>query len=203
VIGLGIGSYASAWLGIDREPPTVAKPIPPVESVEQPTESATAYVSAANFIFQDRPVPVPDLTFLDSSGEAHKLSDFRGRAVVLNLWAIWCVPCRWELPSLDRLQTEFDRDKLMVIPLSGDDASEVQRFYYNNGVTSLGTYTTTAGGLIIKFGFSGFPGTVLIDADGNEVGRKIGPLEWDDKGVIDTLRQHFGLPVANAVENNT
>jgi len=197
VIGLAIGAYALGWLGVDRNPPPRAEPVPPAAGVGQPAEPVAAYIPAADFIFRDTPAPVPDLAFLDSSGKTHKLSDFRGRAIVLNLWAIWCVPCRWELPSLDRLQAEFDPDTLLVLPLSGDDAAAVQSFYDKTGVTALGTYTATTSGTIIKLGFTGFPGTVLINADGNEIGRKIGPLEWDDKAVVATLRQHFGLPAPN------
>lgn len=192
--GVAIGCLALGWWGNAEPSQPTAKPAATVQ-VEQPAEPAADPIRAANFIFAEKPAPVPDLAFTDGSGTPRKLSDFRGRAVVLNLWAIWCVPCRWELPSLDRLQAEFDPDQLLVLPLSGDSASAVQSFYGKNGVAALGTYTAITQGAIIKLGFSGFPGTVLIDADGNEIGRKIGPLEWDDPGVIDTLRQHFGLPV--------
>ena len=88
----------------------------------------------------------------------------------------------------------FAPDELLVLPLSADSASKVRSFYDELGLTALGIFTSTTGGAITKLGLPGIPGTLLIDADGNEIGRKLGPLVWDSEGTIDTLREHFRLP---------
>src|SRR5438046_9929918 len=74
--------------------------------VQLPLAVSTPAPSRAAFDFQplDQPRELPDLGFVDGDGRAASLADFRGRVVLLNLWATWCVPCRREMPALERLQ---------------------------------------------------------------------------------------------------
>src|SRR2546427_178999 len=72
------------------------------------------------FSFPNQPMAVADLQFVDGTGKSISLSDFRGRPLLLNIWATWCLPCRKEMPSLDRLQAKFDPQKFLVLPLSID-----------------------------------------------------------------------------------
>src|SRR5438874_4423962 len=85
--------------------------------------------SFANISFTDTPAPVADLKFIDGDGRPGALSDFRGRAILLNVWATWCVPCRTEMPTLDRLQAMLDPHDLLVLTISidaGDAAALVK-----------------------------------------------------------------------------
>lgn len=191
---LSVGGYALGWLRVDSGPPPAPEAVTAKPSVERIVEPFIYSASADHFIFRDMPAPVPDLAFFDSSGRSLSLSDFRGRPIVLNIWAKWCVPCRREMPSLDWLQGKFDPAKLLVLALSADDASDVGKFYEELGLHSLGIYISSTGGEIIKLGLPGFPGTLLIDANGNEIGRKLGPAEWDRPEIVDLLVQHFDLP---------
>jgi hypothetical protein len=104
------------------------------------------------------------------------------------------------MPTLDRLQAMFDPHDLLVLTLSTDtgDAAVVKSFYAQIGLTSLGVYMDSSGAPLHELGLRGIPATVLINADGKEVGRKLGPAEWDDPQVVAELREHLGLPGANA-----
>ena len=162
-------------------------------------ESETGIRSAENlqFLFRDRLAELPDIRFVDGDGRALSPHDFRGRPVLLNIWATWCVPCRKEMPSLDRLQAKFDPSQLLVLTLSIDSRGipAVKQFYQELGLKSLGIYVDQSGATLGLVGAPGLPTTLLLNEQGQEIGRKIGPAEWDTPASIDLLRQHMGLPV--------
>jgi thiol-disulfide isomerase/thioredoxin len=146
---------------------------------------------AAAFNFAPTPPkPAPALAFEDAAGNPLTLEDFRGKVVVLNLWATWCGPCRKEMPSLDRLQAEYGRDGLSVIPLSLDrgDLSQIQAFYSEIGVQNLKIYRDPKGAASRTLSAFGLPTTIVLDRDGREVGRVLGPAEWDGDEALATLR---------------
>jgi len=161
-------------------------------------ESESGVKSAANLqlLFRDRPADLPDIRFVDGDGRALSLHDFRGRPVLLNIWATWCVPCRKEMPSLDRLQAKFDPSQLLVLTLSIDSRGipAVKPFYHELGLKSLGIYVDQSGATLGLVGAPGLPTTLLLNEQGQEIGRKIGPAEWDTTASIDLLRQHIKLP---------
>ncbi|MDH3658474.1 MAG: TlpA family protein disulfide reductase [Alphaproteobacteria bacterium] len=143
---------------------------------------------AFNFVATDAG-PAPEITFLDADGNERSLSDFQGRVVVLNLWATWCAPCRKEMPSLDRLQATLGGDDLEVIALAVDrgDLTKVLDFYQEVGVEQLAVYhdPTAKAGRTLRA--PGLPTTVIIDRDGQEIGRVLGDAEWDGDDVITLL----------------
>ena len=141
---------------------------------------------------------VTDLKFVDGTGKPVSLSDFRGRPLLLNIWATWCLPCRKEMPSLDRLQAKFDPQKFLVLPLSIDRGGipAVEKFYEQLGLKSLGIYVDQTGAALHQLGLLGIPATLLINPEGREVGRKLGPAEWDSAEVAAVLREHLVLPAA-------
>jgi len=147
------------------------------------------------FTFPDRPRALPALHFEDGAGHAMSLGEFRGRPVVLNIWATWCVPCRREMPALDRLQAEFGKSGLLVLPLSIDrrGAAAVRQFYRDRGLATLGVYIDRSGEAVSDLGAVGLPTTLLVDRDGREIGRKIGPAEWDSPQIAALIRDRFGL----------
>lgn len=110
---------------------------------------------------------------------------WKGRVVLLNLWATWCVPCRKEMPALDRLQTKLGSPDFEVVALNLDtrDAERPKKFLADIGVAGLGWYadpTLVSMKALQKLGLvTGLPTTILIDREGCELGTLAGPAEWD------------------------
>lgn len=135
----------------------------------------------AAFVFKKAPEPLPDFTFLDGTGKERSLKDWRGRVVLLNLWATWCIPCRKEMPGLDRLQAEFGSDKFEVVAVSADrkGLEGSKQFLDQIKIGKLGLYADPSVRITSTLKAIGMPATLLIDRDGREIGRLIGPAEWD------------------------
>jgi thiol-disulfide isomerase/thioredoxin len=143
-----------------------------------------------SFASTSAPRPMPDLQFQDGRGSPLALSDFRGRTVLLNVWATWCTPCRAEMPMLDRLQHELGGGAFEVVALSIDSksATAVRRFYEEIGIRSLAVYVDPSMQATQKLRIVGVPTTLLIDREGRELWRKTGPAQWDSPEVMQVLR---------------
>lgn len=169
---------------------------PGIPAVAKQENAGSPSSDAFKFSFLDQPRAVPALRFADGDNQSLSLPDFRGRPILLNIWATWCVPCRKEMPALDRLQASFDKSELLVLPLSIDrqGSAVVKPFYQELGLKALGIYIDQSGKASSELNAVGVPTTLLIDREGREIGRKIGPAEWDSAEMIALLRQHLGLP---------
>ncbi len=167
----------------------------PVEAAQDLRARGSSPSDMFKLSFLTQPRSLPELRFADRGGHPLSLGDFRGRPVVLNIWATWCLPCRKEMPALDRLQAYFDKSRLVVLPLSIDrqGAPVVRRFYQEVGLTALGIYLDPSGKASRDLDVAGVPTTLLIDRDGREIARKLGPAEWDRLATIELIREHFGL----------
>lgn len=127
-------------------------------------------------------VPV---SFNDAGGRKLALKDFRGRAILLNLWATWCVPCRAEMPALDRLQSALGGDKFEVVAVNVDTArlDRPNAFLDQIGVAKLTRYADPSGDAFEALRLAGktlgLPTSLLIDAQGCELGVLAGPAKWD------------------------
>jgi len=110
--------------------------------------------------------------------------------VVLNLWAAWCVPCRKEMPALDRLQTSLGGRNFAVVPLSIDRGGRetLAKFYAEIGIRELPVYTDTSGEALRALGAVGLPTTLVLDRAGEEIARIVGPVEWDTPEVVESLK---------------
>jgi len=139
----------------------------------------------------DQPREIPEIRFQDEQGHDLSLADFRGRVVLLNVWATWCVPCRKEMPALDRLQAKLGGDEFRVIPLSVDreGVAAVKRFYQQLGLKDLGIYVDPWGKAGRALAIPGVPTTLLIDRQGREVARKMGAAEWDDPEMVERIER--------------
>lgn len=139
----------------------------------------------------DEPRPVPEIGFADAQGRELTLADFRGRVLLLNLWATWCVPCREEMPSLDRVQARLGGEDFQVLALSLDrqGIEAVKRFYRELGLEKLAIYTDPSGKASRALAAPGLPMTVLLDRDGREVARKMGAAEWDSPEMVSLIER--------------
>jgi thiol-disulfide isomerase/thioredoxin len=130
------------------------------------------------------------LTFEDAAGEAVELSRFRGRPILVNVWATWCRPCREEIPSLDRLQGLARETGIDVIAISVDRVGrdQIKAFLSVAGVENLALYRGDPDAVLRAFAVVGLPTTLLLDAEGREVARLVGPTTWDAPAVVERLR---------------
>jgi thiol-disulfide isomerase/thioredoxin len=151
---------------------------------------AAAQAPPKNFVISDPPKEIATINFVDGQGNARTLADFKNKVVVLNIWATWCVPCRREMPALDRLQTALGGPDFEVVPVSIDrkGIEAVGQFFSEIEVRKLATYLDTSGQAVRALGAVGLPTTLVLDRDGREIGRVIGPAEWDDPEIVEYLR---------------
>jgi thiol-disulfide isomerase/thioredoxin len=150
-----------------------------------------ASAAGPSFAMNETPKPMPELQFNDSEGKALTLADFKGKVVLLNIWATWCGPCRKEMPTLDRLQAALGGSDFEVLPVSIDrkGMDAVSKFYAEIGIQHLSRYVApTANQVLGTLGVWGLPATLLIDARGRELGRLDGPAEWDSPDMIAFLK---------------
>ena len=140
------------------------------------------------------PVPLPPLNFETMDGRPTSLEAFRGKVVVLNLWATWCAPCREEMPSLDRLQARFKGQPVVVVALSVDRAGpeRVRTFLSEIGVQNLAVYRDPGAAATRTLRVPGLPATLLVDKEGRERGRVLGIAEWDAPQAVEAVQRLLG-----------
>jgi predicted ribosomally synthesized peptide with SipW-like signal peptide len=153
------------------------------------------------------PGPLPDLAFEDGEGNSMKLSDFRSRVVLLNVWATWCAPCREEMPTLDRLQAILGGPGFEVVTLAVDQRGleSVKRFLSGIGIKNLRIYLDRNSASMVdssvlgipistsksSLGVFGLPTTLLIDRQGRELARLVGPAKWDSPEMITLIQRQL------------
>jgi thiol-disulfide isomerase/thioredoxin len=173
----------------------------PETAVRQPAPATGSTGSASGNQLElsvfDQPHALPEVRFQDDQGRDLTLGDFRGRVVVLNVWATWCVPCRKEMPTLDRLQARLGGKDFLVVALSIDrkGVEAVRGFYQEVGVENLAIYVDPSGKGSHALAIPGVPTTLLIDREGPEVARKMGEAEWDSPEMVSLVeRTTHGQP---------
>jgi thiol-disulfide isomerase/thioredoxin len=126
------------------------------------------------------PQDPPDGVFVTSDGTEHHLQDFKGRGMVVNLWATWCAPCVAEMPSLEKLSRALAPKDIAVLPLSSDrgGADVVQAWYTAHGITDLPVLLDPKGALARAFNARGIPTTIIINTAGQVVARLEGAADW-------------------------
>jgi len=151
-----------------------------------PSASVHAPPSLAALVPAKTPVAVPAVAFTDGLGKRHMLGEFKGRYVLLNLWATWCGPCVKELPSLQRLQAAMPADKFAIVPVNvgRSDAMETAKFLMAHDAGKLSVNVDSDLALMRALHAYGLPATVLIDPQGREIARAEGPADWDDPAAI-------------------
>ena len=159
----------------------------PAEAVAQAPAAAAMGVSRdlatgalAAFLVKPERKPVPDIAFQDGDGKPMKLSNWKGRVALVNLWATWCAPCRKEMPDLAKLQKELGSDQFEVVAISVDrkGVEAASAFLKETGAGSLKLYVEPTTAIVNELQAIGLPVTVLVDRQGNEIGRLLGPAEW-------------------------
>ncbi len=171
-----LGRPDNAAVDVQPEKSAIAAPDAPAES-----KSGLNTGQMAAFVTKKVPEALPEVTFNDAAGKAITLEAFKGRTVLLNLWATWCAPCREEMPSLDRLQQALGSDRFEVVALSLDKkgAEASQKFLNDVKANALKLYVDPSAKAGTALKLVGMPTTILINKEGLEIGRLSGPAEWD------------------------
>ena len=179
---IGFGAVYATRLRPDNGE-AIAEPAaaPATEAPAATSGNALATGDMLTFVFRKAPQPLPAFTFTDASGGPKSIADWKGKVVLLNLWATWCIPCRKEMPALDRLQKELGSDTFEVVAMSVDRGGvpASQKFLDEIKVANLKLYAESTSKSVGLLRAPGLPTTILIDKEGREIGRLSGPAEWD------------------------
>ena len=191
-----LAGFAAVYVTLGRPDNAV----PPIAPAGAPADKAVAVPGAttnplsqghmAAFVFRKEPETLPEIKFQDAGGREKTLADWRGKVVLLNLWATWCLPCRKEMPALDRLQKDFASDKFEVVAVSVDrkGLEPSKKFLDDAGVQQLALYADPSARMSSTLRAVGLPATLLLDQQGREIGRLLGPAEWDSEDAKRLIR---------------
>jgi thiol-disulfide isomerase/thioredoxin len=150
---------------------------------ESKVSGATPASAMAAFIKHPNPKDIAAFSFADGTGTIKDLSNWKGKVVLLNLWATWCAPCRKEMPELSKLQKLLGSADFEVVALSQDlkGAEASAAFLKEQGTDNLALYVDPKATALAALQSAGLPTTVLIDRNGKEVGRLLGPADWSSE----------------------
>jgi thiol-disulfide isomerase/thioredoxin len=138
------------------------------------------------------------LSFTDAQGAPVSIADFKGKALLVNFWATWCVPCREEMPYLDALATKYNSDDFMVLPINldvgADGIDKAEAFLAEGGLANLPLYADNTFAAFDRLRQEavaiGLPATLVLDENGCELGVLQGPAHWDTpdgERIIETM----------------
>jgi thiol-disulfide isomerase/thioredoxin len=153
-----------------------------------------AHGEVAALTMATAPLRLPDLAFEDADGQPKKLSDWRGRTVLVNLWATWCVPCRKEMPALEGLQTKLSGPNFEVVAVNIDtrDPEKPKKFLKDANLSRLGYYSDDKAKVFQDLKTVGralgMPTSVLVDGQGCEIATIAGPAEWDSDDAVKLIQ---------------
>ena len=140
------------------------------------------------------PLRLPDLSFADADGAVKKLSDWRGKTLLVNLWATWCVPCRKEMPALEALQSKLGGATFEVVAINIDtrDPDKPRSFLKDANLTRLGYFNDPKAKVFQDLKAVGralgMPTSVLVDAEGCEIATIAGPAEWGGDDAVKLVK---------------
>jgi thiol-disulfide isomerase/thioredoxin len=193
IAGMGLAAIA----GFAVAEFTLAPAQPPVRVAEQPktaghsAQAAKTDTGLDKLVVHGAPREVPDFSFIDGDGDTRTLADWRGKLLLVNIWATWCAPCKKEMPALDRLQAKLGGEDFAVVPISVDrgGVKKPRGFLEEIGADNLPVLLDQTARMNFKFDVMGLPATIVIDRQGHEIARMVGPAEWDSPEAIERLEK--------------
>lgn len=170
-------------------------PTPKAES-GKPAAKAANWLKAYSkghmitFVARSEPQDLPDVSFVRDDGSATNIKDWRGKIVLLNLWATWCGPCRKEMPDLDKLKADLGGDDFDLVALSIDRTGldKPRKFLKEIGIKHLKLYNNSTGKLASSLKAFGMPTTLLLNRKGQEIGRLVGPADWGSEDAVKLIK---------------
>lgn len=149
--------------------------------------SATHAEQALTLI--DSAVPAPDFQLQDMDGKLHRLSDYRGKPVIINFWTTWCPPCREEIPSMNRAWQQLEQEGIAMLAINMGEDEETIFIFSADYPADFPILMDVDGKVIEDWPVKGLPTTYIVAPDGTIAYRAIGSREWDDKVLLDRIRE--------------
>ena len=144
-----------------------------------------------NIVLHDDPLEIKELKFKDFNLNDVDLTEKKGNIMILNFWATWCVPCKKEMPSLEKLSKEYPEIQIYPINLEKPNQDKTQKFFTDLEISKLNIYFDPKFSLVRSFNMRGVPTSILINKNGQEFGRIIGEVDFFDKSFIDLLKKYL------------
>jgi thiol-disulfide isomerase/thioredoxin len=176
-----LGRSDNADSSQSRGPRAIAEPPAAGGVPAGPGATALNRGKMAAFVFKQASQDLPEARFQDAGGRERSLAEWRGKVVLVNLWATWCIPCRKEMPALDRLQMALGSGQFEVVAISVDRTGlpGARKFLDEAKVERLALYADATARLASTLQAVGLPATILLNSEGREVGRLFGAAAWD------------------------
>jgi thiol-disulfide isomerase/thioredoxin len=145
-----------------------------------------------NIVIHKDPKTHDNVIFLDKKDQKINIKKFKGNLILLNFWATWCEPCKEEMPSLDKLQSNpnFDNLKIFAINIGKENRKNVKKFFLNLNIKNFEPYYDPPTTLAKTFSLRGIPTSVLFDKNGKEFARIIGSIKFDNPKFINWLKTY-------------
>ena len=142
-----------------------------------------------NIVINKKPKSYEEVIFKDENKNEVNLVNYKGKLLILNFWATWCLPCKEEMPSLDLLQSNSRLDNLKIFPINigQENLAKSKIFFRELNIKNLNIYLDPSVNLAKKFSLRGIPTTILLDKEGKEFARIIGSIDFKDKKFINWL----------------
>jgi thiol-disulfide isomerase/thioredoxin len=143
------------------------------------TQGGVPAESVGKVDISQRGKAMPAVPFVDEKGAPATLTQFRGKPLMVNLWATWCAPCKAEMPHLDTLAQEDDRFRLITVSQDLEGAKAIAPYFREKGFKALTQYSDSQNLLMAELGTETLPTTIFFDADGKELWRVYGMMDWN------------------------
>ncbi|MGZ5861874.1 MAG: TlpA family protein disulfide reductase [Methyloceanibacter sp.] len=202
IAGLGTVYVSFGPAGNGRLP--ISTPDPAASDAAAPPQSASQAGplgglnkgAMAAFLVRSKPQELPEISVAQADGATKPFSDWRGKVVLLNIWATWCHPCREEMPTLDKLEAALGGSDFEVVAVNIDKGGteKVKTFLQETGVNHLAVYTDPSSKLFSALKAVGMPTTLLINREGYEIGRLVGPADWDSPEALALIKAAIAGP---------
>ena len=196
IAGVAVGLAAVYGIGTFLRNAGDAACRPAVELAKRIAPLARGEVAA--LAVAETPLRVPDVAFRDAGGAQRHLADWRGRTVLFNLWATWCVPCRKEMPALDTLEAKLGGPAFEVVTVNIDtrDPDKPRTWLKEVGIGRLAYYADPSAkvfqDLKVAGRAAGMPTTLLVDPSGCEIGTLAGPADWASEDAVKLISAALG-----------
>ena len=145
-----------------------------------------------NIVIHKIPKTYDNVIFLDKNDQKININEYKGNLLILNFWAVWCEPCKEEMPSLDKLQAnpELDNIKIFAINIGKETLDKVNKFFIDLNIKNFEPFFDPPTTLAKMFSLRGVPTTILINKEGQEFARLMGSIDFEDKNFINWIKKY-------------